>query len=89
MNAGAEYSVYWQEIMSYAYWQNTLNNEKFYENRTLEPYIFFYRILFAGYLRQKSGYKDFQQYIEAVFNWNFMGISKSLNLMYLGEPVTI
>lgn len=87
MNAGAEYSVYWQGIMSYAYWQNTLNNEKLYESRTLESYIFFYRILFAGYLRQKSGYKDFQRYIEAVFSRDFMGISKILNLMYLGEPV--
>ena len=87
MNAGAEYSIYWQGIMSYAYWRNILNNEKLYVNRKLEPYVFFYRILFAGYLRQKSGYRDFQHYIEDVFYCQFVEISKILNLMYLGKTV--
>lgn len=87
MNAGVEYSVYWQGIMSYAYWQNILNDEKAYENKAVEPYIFFYRILFAAYLRKRSEYKDFLHYVEVTFNGQFMQISKILNLMYMGESV--
>ena len=87
MNAGVEYSVYWQGIMSYAYWQNILSDEKAYENKAIEPYIFFYRILFAGYLRKKSEYKDFLHYTEAILGGQFVEISKILNSMYLGETV--
>lgn len=88
MNAGVEYSVYWQGIMSYAYWQDALDNEENYKDKMLEPYMFLYRVLFAGYLRQKTKYKDFPYYIEVVFNRYFTEIIKVLNQMYYGESVS-
>lgn len=88
MNAGAEYSVYWQGIMTYAYWSHVLHNEKNYMDKKQEPYMFIYRILFAGYLREKSKNDNFLTYIESIFQKEyFLVITEMLNVMYRGEKI--
>lgn len=88
MNAGAEYSVYWQGIMTYTYWSYVLYNEKNYMGRKQEPYMFIYRILFAGYLRDKLKHDTFLNYIEFTFQKQyFVMITQILNAMYRGEEI--
>lgn len=88
MNAGAEYSVYWQGIMTYAYWSHVLYNEKNYMDKKQEPYMFIYRVLFAGYLKEKLEYDSLLDYIKTKFQReHFLMITGILNIMHQGKNI--
>lgn len=86
MNAGIEYSVLWEGAMTYHYWLYILNDEKNYDKKNIQLYLFIYRILYAAYLRERNRNDNFLKYLKLKFPIEYyINIVKILDDMYTGR----